>query len=94
MKKQQMHVDSERDEPAKPFVYYEEILDIEDEVEASNLLAAKQSCLKQALSGKSQFIIKKRLVYADMAWGTDFQIQPLQHPTGSPHRKKIFLSNW
>ena len=53
-------------------------MEIEDEEEQESVLEAKKSYLKQTLCRKFQDIIKKCLVYADMAWGTDFQIQLLQ----------------
>ena len=72
------------DEPDKPSAYDGEILDVEEEEEGEAVLNAKKSYLKKALSGKSKAIIKKRLIYADMAWGTDFQLQLLRDPTRSP----------
>ena len=85
------YIDSERDEPSRPSTYNGEILEIEEQEEQQSLLEAKESYLKRALSGKSQLIIKKRLIYADMAWGTDFQIQLLRDPTRSPHRENHIL---
>ena len=62
------YVDSEIDEKNQPSAYDGEILEIEDQEEQESLLEAKKSYLKKALCGKSQSIIKKRLIYADMAW--------------------------
>ena len=49
--------------------------------------------MKKALSltGKSKSIIKKRVIYADMVWGTDFQLRLLRDPTRSPHRENYIL---
>ena len=88
---EQIYADSEMDEPDNLSSYDGETLDIEDQEEQESLLEAKKSYLKKALSGKSQSIIKKRLIYADMAWGTDFQIQLLRDPTRSPHRENHIL---
>ena len=71
--------------------YKGEILDIEEAEEVEAILTAKKYYLNKALSGKSKNIIKKRLIYADMAWGTDFQLQLLREPTRSPHRENYIL---
>ena len=91
VKRDEAHVDSEFDEPNNPSSYDGEILYIETQEEEEAALEAKTSYLKKALSGKLQFIIKKRLIYADMAWGTEFQIQVLRDPTTFPTRENFIL---
>ena len=70
-----------------PSAHEGELLDIEQQEAEQSMMEAKKSYLKKALPGKSRFIIKKRLIYADMAWGTEFQIQLLRDPTRSPQKK-------
>ena len=86
-----VYVDSEIDKPLKAPAYDGEICDIEDEEEEAKLLEAKKTYLKQALSGQSRSIMKKQLVYADMAWGTDFHVKLLQDATRSPKWETISL---
>ena len=66
-------------------------MDIEQQEDEQSMMEVKKSYLKKALSGKSRFIIEKRLIYADMAWGTEFHIQLLRDPTRSPHIENHIL---